>query len=152
MKKKVLYIVNPISGTQRKKNIPNLVAEYTDHARFDVEVVATQYAGHATEIAKSAAAAGTDIVVAVGGDGTVNETVNGIVKGGGTATFGFVPVGTVNDLARALNVPLSPLRAIHMLADAEVISVDVGRCNDSYFCNNIIKFFFIRILIVQCFF
>lgn len=133
MKKKVLYIVNPISGTQRKKNIPNLVAEYTDHARFDVEVVATQYAGHATEIAKSAAAAGTDIVVAVGGDGTVNEVGRALIH---TQTaLAIIPCGSGNGLARHLHIPLQPRKAIEVINRCVIHRLDYGTINERpFFC------------------
>ena len=57
-------------------------------------------------------------IFCMGGDGTINETINGMVSAGSTATFGFVPLGTVNDLARALHIPLSPKAAIRMLPDA----------------------------------
>ncbi len=132
-----LVIINPVAGGGKPTRYA-MALQWQLSTMFDrIEVKFTRQAGDAILFAKEATEDGFDAVFCLGGDGTVNETVNGIVKGGGTATFGFVPVGTVNDLARALNVPLSPLRAIHMLADAEVISVDVGRCNDSYFCNNI---------------
>ena len=133
MKKKVLYIVNPISGTQRKKNIPNLVAEYTDHARFDVEVVATQYAGHATEIAKSVAAAGTDIVVAVGGDGTVNEVGRALIH---TQTaLAIIPCGSGNGLARHLHIPLQPRKAIEVINRCVIHRLDYGTINERpFFC------------------
>lgn len=132
-----LVIINPVAGGGKPTRYA-MALEWQLSTMFDrIEVKFTRQAGDAILFAKEATEDGFDAVFCLGGDGTVNETVNGIMKGGGTATFGFVPVGTVNDLARALDVPLSPLRAIHMLADADVMSVDVGRCNDSYFCNNI---------------
>ena len=70
----------------------------------------------------------------MGGDGTVNETVNGIAQGGFKATFGFIPVGTVNDMSRALGIPQRPLEAIRRLDINQVRSIDIGRRNDKYFC------------------
>ena len=91
----------------------------------------------ATRFAKAACEDGFDAVFCMGGDGTVNETVNGIAQGGFKATFGFIPVGTVNDMSRALGIPQRPLEAIRRLDINQVRSIDIGRCNDKYFCNNI---------------
>ena len=75
--KHVLFIINPISGTRRKRSIPSLIQKHLDHTRFTHEVRFTEHAGHATEIAAQAAADGVDIVVAVGGDGTINQDGTG---------------------------------------------------------------------------
>ena len=80
MKKNITFIMNPISGTARKAGIPRLIEERLDKEKFDYSVVNTMYAGHATEIARAAKEEGTDIVVAVGGDGTVNEVARSIVQ------------------------------------------------------------------------
>ena len=71
--KKVVFIINPISGTTKKAGIPKLIESRLDKSLFDSSIAETQYAGHATEIAAKCAEEGVDIVVAVGGDGTVNE-------------------------------------------------------------------------------
>ena len=72
-KQRIIFIINPISGTENKDEIPRLISEHLDQQRFDYEVLFTEYAGHAAEIAQQSAAEGADIVVAVGGDGTINE-------------------------------------------------------------------------------
>ena len=90
-----------------------------------------------TRFAKAACEDGFDAVFCMGGDGTVNETVNGIAQGGFKVTFGFIPVGTVNDTSRALGIPQRPLEAIRRLDINQVRSIDIGRCNEKYFCNNI---------------
>lgn len=134
---KCLVIVNPVSGGGKAKPyVMDLLL--TLNELFDtIEIKFTEGAGDAVRFAREATIAGYEAVICMGGDGTVNETVNGIAQGGGGAKFGFVPVGTVNDLARALHIPLHPLEAIQMLATADTLSLDIGRCNDSYFCNNI---------------
>ena len=71
-KKKITFIINPISGTHAKDEIPRIVDAVLDKSRYDYRIVFTEYAGHASEIAQEEARIGTDIVVAVGGDGTVN--------------------------------------------------------------------------------
>lgn len=132
-----LLIINPVAGGGKPTKYA-MDLEYQLDKMFDhVEVKFTHGVGDATKFAQEATEKQYEAVFCMGGDGTVNETVNGIVKGGGTTTFGFVPVGTVNDLARALNIPLQPYMAIHMLSNVDIIGVDVGRCNDQYFCNNI---------------
>lgn len=132
-----LVIINPIAGGGKASRYA-MRLQWKLSAMFDhMEVKFTRGNEDATYFAQTATEAGFDAVFCMGGDGTVNETVNGIVKGGGKTKFGFVPVGTVNDLARALNIPLEPRMAITMLQHENIISVDVGRCNDNYFCNNI---------------
>ena len=78
-KKKLLYIVNPISGNGKKANIICDIEKYTDTNTFDFEIKKTEYAGHAAEIAKAAAEIGIEAIVAVGGDGTINEVARSIV-------------------------------------------------------------------------
>lgn len=133
MKKKLLYIVNPISGTQRKHEIAELAQRYTDKDKFDVEIASTQYAGHATLIAEQAAKDGYDVVVAVGGDGTVNEVGRGIVK---TSTaLGIIPCGSGNGLARHLCLPLNPRKAISIINQCVVHQLDYGTINNRpFFC------------------
>ncbi len=91
MKKKVLFIVNPVSGTTGKGSITHDIESLIDKEAFDYAIVQTEYAGHAAGLASSAAADGIDIVVAVGGDGTVNEVARSIVH---TPTaLGIIPCG-----------------------------------------------------------
>ncbi len=71
----------------------------------------------------------------MGGDGTINEVINGMVPVRSDSCFGFIPFGTVNDLARALHIPRSPQGAIRMLEQAKRTTIDVGKINDRYFIN-----------------
>lgn len=83
--------MNPISGTSSKAGVAASIEKYLDKELFDSTLVATEYAGHATELAKRAAADGVDVCVAVGGDGTVNEVARALVH---TQTaLGIIPVG-----------------------------------------------------------
>lgn len=75
MKKRIVFILNPISGTSKKNGIPAIIESTLDSDKFDYIIKVTEYAGHASEIAHEAKDNGTDIVVAVGGDGTVNEVI-----------------------------------------------------------------------------
>lgn len=132
-----LIIINPVAGGGRARRYV-MDLEYQLSTMFDqIEVKFTQGDLDATRFAKEATEKGYEAVFCMGGDGTVNETVNGIAQGGGKSKFGFVPVGTVNDLARALKIPLRPIEAIHSLKRHKIQGLDIGRCNDKFFCNNI---------------
>ncbi len=132
-KKRITFILNPISGTHSKDEIPGMIEEQLDKDRFDYEVKFTEYAGHACEIAKKCAEEKYDIVVAVGGDGTVNEVARALVH---TETaLGIIPCGSGNGLARHLCIPLDIKKAINII-NAEVIEAfDYGIINDlPFFC------------------
>ena len=90
--KKIKFVVNPISGTQSKELILNLLDEKIDKARYSWEVVYTERAGHAVEIAAKAAEENTDIVVAIGGDGTINEIARSLVHT--DTALGIIPCGS----------------------------------------------------------
>lgn len=132
-----LVIINPVSGGGAARRYA-LDLQWKLSTFFDtIEVKFTTGPNDATRFAKAACDEGFDAVFCMGGDGTVNETVNGIAKGDFKCTFGFIPVGTVNDMSRALGIPQKPLEAIKRLDINQVRSIDIGRCNDKYFCNNI---------------
>ena len=80
MKRKIVFILNPHSGTDNKVRMPKLIEDNINREAFDYEIVFTEYAGHASDIAKDCASRGIDIVVAVGGDGTINEVARSIVQ------------------------------------------------------------------------
>jgi len=132
-KQKITFIVNPISGTSSKEYIPELIEEMLDHERFDYEVRETAYPGNAAEIAREASAAGTDIVVAVGGDGTVNEVARSLVH---TQTaLGIIPAGSGNGLARHLCIPMNSSKALEIINQCQIESFDYGVINDlPFFC------------------
>ena len=103
-KKKILFIMNPISGTVRKTGIPKVVEDNLDKDCFDFDLEETRYSGHAYELATDAKVQGYDAVVAVGGDGTVNEVARAIVHS--DIALGIVPCGSGNGLARHLMLPM----------------------------------------------
>ena len=132
-KKKIIFILNPISGTVSKAGIPGLIEERLDKEKFDCRIAETKYAGHATELAQQAARQGIDIVVAVGGDGTVNEVGRALVN---TKTaMGILPCGSGNGLARHLNLPMNLKKCIDILNDCDIHTLDYGLINrHPFFC------------------
>lgn len=132
-KKKIIFILNPISGTVSKAGIPGLIEERLDKEKFDCRIAETKYAGHATELAQQAAWQGIDIVVAVGGDGTVNEVGRALVN---TKTaMGILPCGSGNGLARHLNLPMNLKKCIDILNDCDIHTLDYGLINrHPFFC------------------
>ena len=129
--KNIAFIVNPISGTKAKNRVTKLIRELLDPQLFSPTVVVTEYAGHATQLAQQFALEGYYAVIAVGGDGTVNEVANGLV--GTNTALGIVPNGSGNGFARHLDISTRMNRAIEMLNSSEVISVDYGMVNDKKF-------------------
>ena len=132
-KQQITFIVNPISGTSSKEHIPALIEETLDHERFDYEIRQTAYRGNAAEIAREAAAADVDIVVAVGGDGTVNEVARSLVH---TQTaLGIIPTGSGNGLARHLCIPMSSSKALELINQCQIEDFDYGVINGlPFFC------------------
>lgn len=129
--KNIAFIVNPISGTKAKNRVGKLIRELLDLQQFAPTVVVTEYAGHATQLAQQFAMQEYYAVVAVGGDGTVNEVASGLI--GSNTALGITPNGSGNGFARHLDISTRMNRAIEMLNSSEVINVDYGMVNDKPF-------------------
>ena len=132
-KKRIVFVVNPISGTQGKKAILKWIDERLDRSIYDYSIVKTEYAGHATQIAAAAVQDKVDIVVAIGGDGTINEIARSLVH---TETaLGIIPCGSGNGLARHLRIPMEPKAAIDILNQGHQVCIDYGKINNiPFFC------------------
>ena len=132
-KKHITFIVNPISGTHSKDEIPQTIDALLDKERIESEIVMTEYAGHAALIASEKAAKGVDVVVAVGGDGTVNEVARSLVH---TQTaLGIVPCGSGNGLARHLSIPMDVKKAVGIVNTCLIERFDYGVINGlPFFC------------------
>lgn len=125
--------MNPISGTTSKAGIPELIENCLDKEKFSYEICMTEYAGHASAIASKAKEAGIDIVVAVGGDGTVNEVARAIVHS--KTALGIIPCGSGNGLARHLLLPMNLKKSIDIINACEIRALDYGLINDyPFFC------------------
>lgn len=131
--KKAVFIVNPISGTQSKELILNLLKEKMDKDRYVWEVMYTERAGHAVELAANSAQSGADIVVAIGGDGTINEVGRSLIHT--NTALGIIPCGSGNGLARHLHISLDPKKAIEILNEGHIDTIDYGKINNKeFFC------------------
>lgn len=128
MKEKILFIVNPISGHHDKSNFPSIVEKLIDKDKYDYTITLTEYGGHAVELTKQAIENQYDIIVAVGGDGTINEVATTMI--GASQTFAIVPYGSGNGLARHLHLPLKPDKVITEVINKGVKSkIDTAAMN-----------------------
>lgn len=126
-----VFIVNPKAGRNRPADrIAALEQAARDH-RLDYRIVVTEAPGHATALARRAIAESAGAVVAVGGDGTVNEVLNGLDN---KTSLGIVATGTCNDIARNLGLPERDCHvAADVIAAGHVVRVDAGRCGERRF-------------------
>lgn len=135
MIKRARIIYNPTSGRELfRKHLPEAL-EKLEKAGYETSAHATTGEGDATYAARIAAERKFDVVIAAGGDGTLNEVVNGLAMQEHRPKFGVIPMGTTNDFARALHIPRDIQGAIDVITAGETIPVDVGRMNDRYFIN-----------------
>jgi len=131
MKHRIRFIINPISGIRKKRDIPVLIEQLIDNSKFDYDIAYTEYRKHAKQIAIDASKEGIDIVCAVGGDGSVHEVGTALI---GTKTkLAIIPSGSGNGLARHLNIPLDISKAIACINEYQSIQMDTVLVNDKPF-------------------
>lgn len=130
---KILAIVNPISGTGKQKGIDKILSHHIDSSRFLLNIEYTQYGGHACELSKQAIENNYDGVLAIGGDGTINEIARALT--GSDVAMGIIPCGSGNGLARHLGIPMKTVEAINWLNRAHIYSIDTVRANNQLFVN-----------------
>jgi diacylglycerol kinase (ATP) len=129
--RRLAAIFNPTSGGGRNKRDLPLITGSLRGLGFVVDELPTERAGHATALAADAVERGFEVVCAIGGDGTVNEVINGIAGSG--VTFAIIPTGTVNVLAMELGIPLDPPDACALAAAGHTIDIDLGIAGERYF-------------------
>jgi YegS/Rv2252/BmrU family lipid kinase len=132
MKKSVLFIINPIAGRQKKNNIANLIERQLDKSLYQISICFTQGKGHAAKISSSAISE-FDTMVAVGGDGTINEVAGQLVNT--QIRLGIIPLGSGNGLARFLKIPLSPLKALQCIINNYSQWIDTALIDQRFFIN-----------------
>lgn len=132
MRRKILFIINPISGGNRFINIVTRILERIPRkCDCDYDIRMTEYPGHATEIARTAEKEGFNYIAAVGGDGTVNEVATGLVNT--SISLGVIPRGSGDGIARGLNIPLFLRRAVKAVCTGAPRQIDVGKIENRYF-------------------
>ena len=132
-KVKILFIINPKSGVMSKEKLVDLITEYLDTNKYDASFKWTQYSGHGYKLAKEAVVQNFQIVIAVGGDGSVHNVASGLV--GSNTILGIIPIGSGNGMARHLQIPTKIENAILTVNQQKIRSVDVGKINNKYFFN-----------------
>ncbi len=133
MRKRILFVINPISGGKRKTSFKKQVLDVLDLEKFDPTFQQTRHANHATELALNAITENYDAVVAVGGDGTINEI--GSALAGTNIPLGIIPEGSGNGLALYLGIPMNEAAAIRRINKFEHVEVDCGIINSRKFFN-----------------
>ncbi|MGD6942540.1 diacylglycerol kinase [Cytobacillus gottheilii] len=133
--KRARIIYNPTSGREIFKKHLAEVLQKLENAGYETSCHATTGEGDATKAARLAVERRFDLIVAAGGDGTINEVVNGIAEQEFIPKLGILPTGTTNDFARALHIPRDIEAAADIIAKGDSIPVDIGRINDKYFIN-----------------
>ena len=132
-KQRLRFIVNPFSGISKKGRLAKQIKKHLDHNKFDYEIKYTQEPGHATILAKEAVAQKYDMVVAVGGDGSVNEVAAALID---TSTIlGIIPAGSGNGFARHVGISTKTATAIQQLNHGKKIRIDSCKMNDRPFVN-----------------
>ncbi|WP_211748037.1 diacylglycerol kinase family protein [Paenibacillus sp. Marseille-Q4541] len=133
--KQAMIIINPSSGKEEALEYVRQVEDILHEKGYEVTVNETAKALDATEFCMTACKECYDLVVSIGGDGTLHETINGLIDQDHRPILGVIPLGTVNDFARALDIPLDPEKAIQTLTSSAVKTVDMGKMNDRLFAN-----------------
>ncbi len=132
---KWLFIVNPVAGNGIAKKYSAKVSEMINKNGIDAEIVSTTHKGHATQIARDFSEKGYNYIIAVGGDGTMNEIVHGIINKE-NISLGIIPAGTGNDFIQILGFPDNfSENDWNIFFKKNTIKMDVGVCNDNYFLN-----------------
>ena len=131
--KRVLFIVNPVSGVNqsRKAVLADAISNNLDKNVFECEIKYSESAAHVRELSKEAADTGIDIIVAVGGDGTLNQVVKGMIGSG--AALALVPAGSGNGLARHLGIPVDTEQSVRLIANGNSRLIDTVNLNDDLF-------------------
>ncbi len=133
-RKHLVFIINPRAGVEREKEIKQAIADHIDSEQYSHEIVYTQFAKHGTELARNAAGNGAYSVVAVGGDGSVNDVAQGLI--GTNTLLSIIPKGSGNGLARTMGIPLETGAAMKVINGGRVMEMDVAYANDRAFFSN----------------
>ncbi|HJB79088.1 MAG TPA: diacylglycerol kinase [Candidatus Nosocomiicoccus stercorigallinarum] len=128
-------IYNPTAGREVFEENLSEVLDRLERANFIASAHRTASSGDATRAAKIACELNFDLVIAVGGDGTVNEVINGLIQFDHPPELGIIPMGTVNDFTNALGIPNDIFGALEFIIKGEATPIDLGQMNGKYFMN-----------------
>ncbi|GGH11370.1 diacylglycerol/lipid kinase family protein [Pedobacter zeae] len=129
----ILFIINPISGGKGKLRIPDFIDKYLDKEKFSPNFVFSEYVGHAGELADEAAAKNFNVIVAAGGDGTINEVATKVLKH--NKILGILPLGSGNGLARFLSISKNLRYALLNINNFKIDEIDTAMFNNKCFFN-----------------
>jgi|TARA_R110000823_G_scaffold138550_3_gene268099 YegS/Rv2252/BmrU family lipid kinase len=128
------FIINPVAGNGKSPLTKEYLEQYFINSFHHLSVKYSTHKKHAIKLAKTSIAEGADIIVACGGDGTVNEVASSLV--GTSIPLGIIPIGSGNGLASNLCIPKNLRRALELIKNSHTVRIDVGRINDKYFFSN----------------
>ena len=132
-KNKIFFIINPLHSKGIKK-LKSLIKTKFTSDKYDVNILISEYKGHAIKLAKKALYNKANIVVACGGDGTINEIGQSLVKT--SVLLGIIPLGSGNGFARHFNIPRNLNNALNIISENFSTIIDVGKINNTFFFNN----------------
>ncbi len=133
MKIKIVFIINPIAGGKNKNHFSKVISSHLNASKFEYELIQTESEKHAYELTKAAILNGAEIVVAVGGDGTINEIGSALI--GSACTLAIIPYGSGNGLARSLKIPMNTIQAVKLINQFKTAKIDAAKLNEHYFFN-----------------
>lgn len=132
-KKKVLAIINPISGGKKKQHLPNLLQQYINHATIDLTIAFSKDGQHLKELAQTAVNQQFYAVIAAGGDGTINAIAAQLVNT--PVSLGIIPLGSGNGFANALKIPSQIKASVALINRFNSQKIDCGTINNRLFVN-----------------
>lgn len=135
MKNNIIFIINPVAGKGKGKMIASKIQQYFYKKNIHFQTYLTEKAGHATELTLRSISLQPRIIVACGGDGTVNEVARALV--GTNIPLGIIPIGSGNGLAANLNIPKKLHHSLEVIIKGQKTKIDVGKINDNFFFSNV---------------
>ena len=138
--KKILLIVNPVAGKMKAKTTLLDVVSVLQAEENTVTVFVTKNRGEAKEVAAKAKENGFDMVVSFGGDGTLNETISGLMDGKCDIPLGYIPAGSTNDFATSMKLPSIPKKAAALVIGGESNPIDIGYFDESRYFTYVAAF------------
>jgi diacylglycerol kinase (ATP) len=130
---KIIFIINPIAGVKRKRRLEKKIDRFFSEKNYELVKLYTAYPSHALELAEHAVTEKPSLIVAAGGDGTINEVARALINTG--IPLGVIPLGSGNGFARHFNLPFNITKSLKLLLTGTILSVDVGYLNGKpFFC------------------